>query len=391
VLNLPADQAAILTRARNARYASVASDIMSTALWARGHMSVTDLAGRLLAPPDEVGNALAYAVSEGLIVIDELITVQPRRPPARPAVAAPQRMALRRTEPSFPLGAPPRAGIVTGNGDVVIWRHGEPVVLAQFPGRRCERALETAHGILVLGFGQPTLLVRPDGTVESLGTDLVQPALDDGGDRLAMPEVHYGRVARHRLHLIDLAGNARVSTPWEEDVQIWMIGMHGGTAYFTAGSRTMRWLPGSPPEPLGHEIRAIDRLTGTTLGGDSAGLDVTSPDGTCHRVAVTTTAMLAPGGEHLYAYRYSPPAVTIFDLAGNPQVHWLPDGSELSTSVPWGRPVWETADTLLIPTGGALAVRQGVRCLRLDTTTGALEQVSVPNDAGQAILTEPLL
>jgi hypothetical protein len=403
VLTLPPEQVAALNRRQAQRYRGFATDILWTALWSRQNpftVTVPALAERLLATPADVRATLEFIATERLTTVTGdgpvSIAVLPKRPPStvdtpRPAVA---RRAARPVAVESAPGPPPRAGVVTGAGEVVVWRAGEPVVLARLDGKAPLRAVESAHGILVLGPGEPNLLVRPDGGVEPLGDELSHHvALSSDGRHLAIPEQRYGRWPRHRLHLVDLAGGSRQTMPWDESQDFHVLGQHEGAVYVQHHYpiRTMRWRPGTPPEPLGHDLRELDPVSGTALAADRDGLVVIAPDGTRRRLALDAAATLAPGGQSLYSYRYSPPAVTIFDLAtGEPRIHWLPAGAQVTTSVPWQRPVWEDLDHLLIPFGEEWQPR--AQAIRLNLRTGTLEHVPLPRTAGgRAILIEPLI
>ena len=118
----------------------------------------------------------------------------------------------------------------------------------------------------------------------------------------------------------------------------------------TAGG--LRWTPGSDPEPLPWAPRTVDSRTGAMLvDGEAAGADgwlVIGQHGERANVLVTLTADLAPGGTHLIDFRYSPPAVTLFDVAAggaDPRVWWLPEGCDMS--MPRG-PAWEDGGHLLL-------------------------------------------
>jgi hypothetical protein len=102
---------------------------------------------------------------------------------------------------------------------------------------------------------------------------------------------------------------------------------------------------------------------------------------------------LAPGGERLCGYRYLPPAVTLFEVAGgaeDPRVFWLPGGTRVGLGGPWG-PVWEDPDHLV-----AVVEHPGrgldAPAVRLDVATGGLQRVPLTEQAGdRPLLVEPLL
>ena len=401
VLDLPADRVAALNRQQARRFVSLASDIISIAAWtgSPAEATVDGLADRLLTTRENVRGALEFAVAEQLLdMAGELsLTVRPRRP-RRSVVAIPQRAPVTTGADEVPAGAPPRAGVIAGDGAVLVWVDGAAVVRTRLPEQRPDRALESAHGLVLLGFSAQSSLVRPDGSVQPLGADLAPGGvLDRGGHRLAVVEEHYGRRSRHHLHLIDLADGSRQTMPWDESEDLALLGMHDGVAYFQRRypPLTMRWEPGGAPEPLGYEILQLDSVSGTALAADRDGLVVIRPDGTRHRMALDTAARLAPGGTKLHSHRYSPPAVTVFDIpdgTANPQLHWLPKSCVTSTTTPWGRPVWEDTEHVVIPVGGRWALTHRARALRLDIRTGHLETVPVSPATGERTLfIEPLL
>jgi hypothetical protein len=118
------------------------------------------------------------------------------------------------------------------------------------------------------------------------------------------------------LHLIDLADGSRRTMPWDEERQIGVIAVYGGTVYFSHDGATMTWTPGTEPEPAGLGLRWIDPLSGTSLRvEDRQGVIVDRPDGTRQRVVIDQGVALAPGGTALYSFRSSPPAITLFELS----------------------------------------------------------------------------
>lgn len=391
VLDLPADQVDRLDRGDKAtRYAPFASDLVSTVAWSRalGEYGTAVaappvLAERLLAPESDVRKTLEYAASTGLLAVDgDVLRVLPTRPvrplggyvqpprPGPPWSAPPPAAATGgRPEPYRPPeGVPPRAGVITASGDLLTWRGTERVVRARRPG--AQRALETAHGVVVLGHGDTPALIRPDGTVDPLGRDLMpNAALDTDGRHLAAIEL-----PRSALHVIDLADNTRrtLRTPVTG-----LIAFHDGTVHFTREGTPMRWTPGSTPEPADPTLRAVDPLTGTTLHIEGTeGVLVTTPTGTTRRIAVDQGVSLVPGAEALFSFRHSPPALTLFPLDDplSPKVFWLPEGSVVCT----GHPVWEDPHTLLVRIGEPHNLGTGVPAVRLDIRTGHFETAPMP-------------
>jgi hypothetical protein len=285
--------------------------------------------------------------------------------------------------------------MVTARGDVVVWRDGEPVVLGQRPGTsRPYAALEAAHGIVLLGHGDGSVLIRPPGSVEPLGVDLMPAGkLSEDGRYLAVVEArHHRDQSWYALHLIDLADNSRRAMPWGEQRQIGgVIAVHGGTVYFTHDGATMAWTPDAEPELAGPGLRSIDPLTGTSLRiEDRQGVIVSRAGGKRQRVVVDQGVALAPGGNALYSFRYSPPALTVFELADpqKPQVFWLPNGTDVGT----GQPIWEDAHTLVLRVSGSWSFDVGAPAVRLDLNTGEFEGVPL-REGGHygALLITPLL
>src|SRR6266511_1243407 len=443
VLRLAPERVAMLERQdAMQRYVWLAADVAAVVMWVQhvpAVVTVQGLADRLLASPYQVRATLGYAVDARLLdaggdladPTSELrLRLLPRRdvtashqpaPQPAPAAGPPWNRPAATTEAIVaftgagvsrparagaaahdrpPLGEPPRAGFVSATGDVVVWRGGEPVVLARLPEGSTYRALESAYGIVLLRFGDqaPPVVVRPDGHVDALGAELApRVALSEDGRYLAVDESHHGRRSWSLLHLVDLADGSRQTMPWDEDAFFSITAVYGGVVYFQGGraqSVSMRWSPGSDPEPSQHRLDEIDPLSGARLAhDDQPGVLVVRPDGTARRVLVAAGVALAPGGERLYAYRYSPPAVTLFHVATgaeHPRIFWLPPGSQMSTTVP-GRPVWEDADHLVVSLGHQ-RLDVGAPAVRLDVRTGAFEGVPLTEDAGyRPLLTEPLL
>jgi hypothetical protein len=315
---------------------------------------------------------------------------------ASPAPAPTRSARSERYRP--PLGAPPRAGIVTAGGDVVVWRDGEPVVLGQRPANADPYAvLESAYGIVLLGHGEGSALLRPDGSLEPLGVEVTPTGrsgrLSEDGRYLAVEARHLLAGSGYELHLIDLADNTRRTMPWREQSMIYgVIAVHGGTVHFRYGRDIMTWTPGAEPEPARPGLRSIDPITGASLRVEDAhGVIVSRADGSQQRVRIDPRVMLAPGGNALYTFRESPPAITVFDLADleKPRVFWLPDQAELG---PPREPIWEDAHTLIFRVGAPSGIYLGTSALRLDLNTGAFQGVPLMHGNDHAaLLITPLL
>src|SRR5262249_55880458 len=116
-----------------------------------------------------------------------------------------------------PLGEPPRAGVVSQDGTVTVWRDGQPEALGRWtsgPDESTSQALQTRHGVLLIRSSESALL-RPDGRLDLLGPHLGWPAaVDPSGDHAALFEEHGGRNPRALLHLIDLASGEREILQW---------------------------------------------------------------------------------------------------------------------------------------------------------------------------------
>jgi hypothetical protein len=295
---------------------------------------------------------------------------------------------LRPARPPMPAGAPPRAGIVTDRGELVVWRDGRAEVLARLSADAFG-AVETPHGIAVLDL-TTSVLVRPDGQTEVLATGAgYRWAVSADGRLLALSQARWGRQPAFALHVIDLVDGSRQILRWPENLTV--SGLYDGRVYFSSEQEGgLRWMPGSDPEPLPFSPARVDRITGAMLvDGQAEGADgwlVIAQDGTRRNVPVTASADLAPGGTHLVDFRYAPPAVTLFDIGAggtDPRVWWLPEGCDTS-SPHW--PVWEDPGHLLFqrPYQGDPAA------VRLDIRTGVVEAVPLPGldaNAGDGIAT----
>lgn len=410
VLTLPPGQAAQLDRSEAFhRYTCLAADLVAIAVWTPGGEvgSVQQLAARLLVTPGELRGALDYAVAARLLHVlgdpDEAtapltLTVPPPRADepdfAQPAICIP---VTPQDVPSV-TGVPPRAGVVTSAGDLVVWRHGEPVLLGQPARGQVYRAIETGYGIVTIGENDDAVLVRPDGRADMLadGVDH-RVALANDHRHLALSQWHLGRRPWLRLHLIDLADGSQQILEWpEEEAPLPVAAVRDGAVYFTANPAgaevSLRWHPGTDPEQLPYDLTEIDPLTGTILAdGGARGPLVIEPDGRRHHVPVHPAVQLAPGGTQLYSFRHDPPAVTLFDVAAaenGPRTWWLPTSTEVSTLTPC-HPVWEDAGHLLLP----VRWRHDLAAVRLDVLTGDMETVPLPAtpDGGPVTFVEPVL
>jgi len=438
VLSLPAERVRQLERGDAfSRYTYLASDLVTIACWAvegPWRTTVPALARRLLTTEEQVRAALDYAAAESLVevsVVDDglLLAVGPGRsarpappparaapPPAPPASAPPPPpartamiWAAPRRRPSRPrpggadplaalhTGPPARAGVLTERGELVVWRDGAPVVLADLTAQRWRHAVETAHGVLVSDWGERAVLVRPDGGVDPLGLRFAgRPALDERGRLLAATEVTHGRDGRWLVHLVDLGDGSRHTMPGDHTGSH-VVAVHGGIVYLLGGGAppSMRWSPGRDPEPLPHRLNQIDPLTGTGAAVTRDGVLLVRPDGSTRVVPVDLTAALVPGATHLYTLRTGPSAITLFDVAAatiEPRIHWLP--VEVSTRQELGGgSIWEDRDRLLLTAGSRIppGYDPGGGIIRVDIRTGAVERVPLPPGRGRCVPVVPLL
>ncbi len=385
VLDLPVEKAEESDRQESFyELAAPAADLVFVALWTEtGRVgTIADLAGRLLEPPEDVRAVLRYAEREELLRVEGdladagsqlTLTPLPRREDeyAGEPIAIPVPGSLELAE-----GGPPRAGIVTESGDLVVWRSSGPEVLASLSGEVL-RAIDTPYGIAVFELAQ-VVLVRPDREPEVLAADPdPRVALSADGRYLALSTSSWGRRPKSTVLVFDLADGSSQSLQLRGTASI--AGLYDGAVYVAGDDGSgVRWTPGRDPEPLPWPPRTVDPLTGAVLiEGQAEGLDgwlVVGQDGERHHVRVTSNADLALGGTHLIDFRYQPPAVTLFDVArggADPRIWWLPEASD--TSVP-GSPAWEDAGHLLF----RRPYRDDPPAVRLDVRTGAVEGVTVP-------------
>ncbi|MET8853417.1 hypothetical protein [Amycolatopsis sp. NPDC004625] len=338
--------------AAQARYAWAAADLTLIAAW--GHPApVDDLAERLLIPADDVPGLLAYAATRYIEPVEGGIVARPRpslRSTSAP-LAAVQQPARAANPVTFP-GAPPRAGVIGGNGDVIVWRLDGPVVLGRVPDRYRYRAYETLTGIAVATSPGPGVLVRWDGTVKrlpvDLGTHLVRSA---DGRFLAGVENHVGRRSWHRPHLLDVTTGEAASLPRTDELTHQVLAVHDGAVYYRrgspTGSRVFRWRPDTHPEPLTVDPWQMDPFSGATLEADSSKTIWHTPDEERIAVPAGRRYELAPGGRRLYAFQYAPPSAWLLEVGtSEPQEQPLPDGCDTSTAIP-AAPFWETPSTLV--------------------------------------------
>lgn len=244
VLTLPPDRSQALGLAdAHRRYTSFASDILSTVLWTLPRptvVTVAALADRLLASPDEVRRTLRFAMGEKLLDVEGdfdgeiTLTVGPgRAATVQPATPAPVAYTPTISTPAhhdLPVGPPPRAGIITADGAVMVWRDGAPVEFARIPADTYRlRPIECAFGILV----NTLTLVHFDGRVEHLDHQLTgSMQVSEDGRLLAVAESDDGRRARTRLNLIDLTNGSHQRMPWPQHEDVTLLAVRGGAVFF---------------------------------------------------------------------------------------------------------------------------------------------------------------
>ncbi|WIX98319.1 hypothetical protein QRX60_30150 [Amycolatopsis mongoliensis] len=356
------------------RFTWAAADLASVAAWGGPALS-GDLAERLLVAPGDLPALLAHATATGLVQqVEGGIAVLPRRVPEPVVVPAAVVRPPRAANPVTFAGAPPRAGVVGGNGDVVVWHPDGPVVLGHVPHRYRYHACETVAGIAVTTSGGPGTLVRLDGTAEPLPADLgIRPVRSADGRFLAGVEHHVGRRSWDRPHLLDVTTGEVASLPESDGLTRRAIAVLDGALYYSegthAGSRTYRWRPGSEPEPLGPDVRQIDPLSGAALERGAGGGFLHTPAGDRIAIPLDRQYELAPGGEVLFAFDYPAHSAWLLDVGTDaPQEHPLPEGCDLSTAVP-AAPFWETPSTVVFQQergGRTRLVRWHVRAGRFD-------------------------
>lgn len=377
--------------------AALASDLVAIAWWAPdqpARLSRTELAELLLVPPEAVENGLRFAEAEALLAVegDRIdpgqvlgLTVQLRQddphypveyvPLAQPGPPWREPEAAEYGSYRPPEGPPPVAGFVRGA-----------------EGGRPERATLTRAGTLVLSAGHVELR-SPEGSTVLL-EDGHNAAVCDGGQALAVAERHFGRRSWSRLHLIELADGTRHTMPWDDQDDLQLTGAHGRTLYALTGSHgphSVRWTPGSEPEPLPFAVWAVDAATGTLLAVDENGRFVLTPEGTRIPVEADGDLKLGPGGGFLYEFRGEPPGLVITELVdpAQPRTIWLPDNLETFDGH-GGGPVWEDGEHLVLLASASRRPQFDGDGLRVDVRTGEFEQFVLGVPFWETTLVEPL-
>ncbi|MGW7537345.1 hypothetical protein [Amycolatopsis sp. NPDC054798] len=395
VLDLPADLAARMDAAAvRAAYAWLAADVVSIAAWSNP-ARVEDLAALLAVPEEIVEPLLEYSVSDKLIRREnDAVTALPRRPPRIEPV--PQRVeTVRGKETETAPGAPPKAGFVSGDGTVVVWRAGEPVVLARVASDYRYRAFETLAGVYVAASAEQGQLIDWSGAASQLPVDLgFVPVRSADGRYLAGVQTHVGRKTWDQVHLYDVATEKTWSLPKADELTRNVLGIHDGAVYFATrlGDGTFtasRWTPGDEPVDLASPLHRLDPLSGAQLREEAGGMAAFTVHGEHHEVPDPHRWRFVPGGARMYSFRYQPPAVELLDLStGTVTAQSLPEGCDLGETVPTA-PIWETPDTLVFSQPHHASTR---RVIRWHVPGNAFEHFDLPEIAGyRPFLIEPIL
>lgn len=397
-VDIPADppcwlrRSAPLPATTDTLHPHAAGDLAMTLRWAReaGRETPTDwLAERLATTSQVVEETLRHASPEDLLPVGgpaepryssirDKIRAQAIRsgPPQRtPPVRHPGQGLTPMTD-----GPPPRAGIVTRQGSVVVWRDGRPTVLATVRPDPV-RAVDTPHGIVVLAAGEATL-VRPDGSLLLLASNVGPTAGFTADGRVALAEGGTDAGRGSRLLLLDPGSGERAVHPCDETLVI--VGAHGDTVY-ARGRRLLRWRAGTDPQHFPPAVHTV-RRDGTLLAAAGDTTLMITPDGTERPVPVRAGARLTPGGDFFYWYGHQPATMFLVPVDrpdDEPVTRALPPASRLGPALRHG-PVWEDESHLLVPVDGRPAA------VRVDVRTGATESVALTPDANHAVtLVEP--
>ncbi|WP_250006834.1 DUF6042 family protein [Actinoplanes sp. M2I2] len=381
VLSLRPERVRIV-RASDARsrYQELAQDVAAVLRWtSRAELDTTpaELAERLLVPEAQLRDVLDYAEQTGMLHTDRGPRLRLRpgpRPPVEPTGAK------RPSEPVLPIGAPPRTGVVTADGLVVVWRDGDRIELAHLGAAPWTRALETAYGMLILSDDRFPRLVGPTGDVRILDRTIpLDAALLGDGRRLAMAD------GSHRLRLVDLSGARPDTQPWPTDQPVTLHGIHRDTIYFTElrTRTTLRWTPDSEPQPCGHPVEHVDPYSGTFSWLTPRGVMVARPPGSAVDLSVDQRVRLAPGGDHVWLVTSPPATLTLWPVEPGPEVR--------SWALPWPDddtpdPIWEDAGHLLVTGPTERVDGELISGLRLSVRDGTLERLPGAGPTGQTLL-----
>ncbi|MGW4399830.1 hypothetical protein ACWEHA_31465 [Amycolatopsis nivea] len=393
VLDLPADLAARLDAgAVRAVYILLAADLVSIAAWsAPAH--VKDVAALLAVPEETVEPLLEYAVSDKLIRRENDTVAALPRPPLRQEPVP--RVRIVREGPPTAAGAPPRAGFVSRDGTVGVWRAGKLAVLGRVESDYRYRAFETLAGIYVAASSGQGQLLDWSGTARQLPVDLdVRPVRSADGRCLAGVQTHVGRRSWDQVHLYDVTTEEAWSLPKSPELTRGVVGIHDGAVCLTTGSGggsfvASRWMPGAEPVVLASPVHLLDPLSGAQLREEAGGLTVFTASG--ERLAAPNPYRwrFVPGGTRMCSFRHDPLSVELVDLAtGSTTQHLLPEGCDLSETGSTA-PVWETPDTLVFSQPHHGLTR---RVVRWHLRRNEFEHFDLPELAGhRPLLIEPIL
>ncbi|MFE3173044.1 hypothetical protein ACFXPA_39945 [Amycolatopsis sp. NPDC059090] len=395
VLDLPDEQAKRIDAAAvRAVYVWLAADLVNVAAWSNP-AHVRDLAELLAVPEETIEPLLEYAVSDKLIHREDgAITALPPRPqPTRPVRMRVK--TVRRDEPATVAGSPPKAGFVSGDGTVVVWRAGEPVVLGRVESEYRYRAFETLAGIYVAGSGEQGQLIDWTGAAVEVPVDLgTLPVRSVDGRYLAGVQTHVGRQTWDQVHVFDVAAKEVWSLPKSEKLTRSVLGIHDGSVYFTTTSgyqtRTAsRWTPGQEPVELASSLHQLDPLSGAQVREEAGAATVFTASGERRELPEPHRWRFVPGGALMHSSGYEPPAVEVLDLAAGTTAEYpLPEGCDASGG-PSTSPIWETPDTLVFSQPNRGSTR---RVVRWHLERNAFEHFDLPETAGyRPFLIEPIL
>lgn len=348
-------------------------DLVMTLRWAHEAGLETPaawLADRLATTTDIIDETLRHIEAEGLMHPPPDLRPDPSSRPRTPPPGTPG--GPRRApahEPPPPLGAPPRHGVVTRDGKVVIWRDDrQPTVLATVRPHPF-RAVATPCGIVVLS-GREAILVHPDHRPVLLAANVLPLMAVTAQGWVALAEHLPGGPLRSRLLLINLVTGERAT--YQADGALNVVGAHDDTVYARTGHAVLRWRPGTVPEPVADHVSTVHR-DGTLIAVSNQTTIVIEPGGARREVSVRPRARLTPDKDFFYWYGHQPPTLFLVP-ADRPEVGptalRLP--YEIRAETPLHVAVWEDAGHLLVP------ARFGPLALRVDVRTGAIE--SVPLD-----------
>ncbi|QRP44751.1 hypothetical protein [Amycolatopsis sp. FDAARGOS 1241] len=396
VLDLPDIlEARLKADALRTAYIWLASDLTSIAAWSNP-AHIEDLAALLAVPAETVEPLLEFAVSELLIHrTNRTVTALPRPAPRPQPVRRLIARSVHREEPVTVAGAPPRAGFVAGDGTVVVWRAGEPVVLGRVDSDYRYRAFETPAGIYIAASAGQGQLVTWAGARSRLPVDLdSRPVRSADGRHLAGVQVHTGRHPWDQVHFFDVTTEEVWSLPRSEGLTRYVVGIHDGAVYFSTRSSSgaftsSRWVPGREPVALASPVHRLDPLSGATVREEAEGMTVFTASGERRQTLDTQPGRFVPGGASLYSFQHTPPTLALLELATDTRTrHPLPAGCEVG-EIPPMAPIWESPDTLVFSQPHHASTR---RIIRWHPRRDAFEHFDLPELAGyRPFPIEPML